>query len=94
VLCDLLLGDGSGWDVADALHDRAPSSHFYLVTGWAEEISPDDPRGRHVIRVLPKPLGVDELERVLADAAALPGTPAPPCARDPSTGGLPTPAPP
>jgi CheY-like chemotaxis protein len=67
VLCDLGLGDTTGWDVAEAIHRLAPATRFYLVTGWAEEIRRDDPRRSHVLRVLPKPLDVDELKRILAE---------------------------
>jgi hypothetical protein len=69
-----------GGEVAAAIHRLAPATRLYLVTGWAEEIRRDDPRRSHVLRVLPKPLDVDELKRILAEpgagAAARPAAPA------------------
>jgi signal transduction histidine kinase/ActR/RegA family two-component response regulator len=67
VFCDLALGDSNGWEVATRIAAAAPGTRIVLVTGWAQEIPPDDPRRRHVLRVLPKPLDVDELVRVLRD---------------------------
>jgi signal transduction histidine kinase/ActR/RegA family two-component response regulator len=87
VLCDLGLGDTTGWEVAARLAAIAPSTRVALVTGWAEEIAPDDPRRRHVARVLAKPLDVDDLRAVLHElgareappsgASASPGSPSP-----------------
>lgn len=65
VLCDLGLGDTTGWDVAARLAAIAPATRVALVTGWAEEIPVDDPRRRHVARVLAKPLDVDDLRTAL-----------------------------
>jgi signal transduction histidine kinase/CheY-like chemotaxis protein len=102
VLCDLGLGDASGWDVASALHARTPGARFYLVTGWAEEIPRDDPRRGHVVQVLPKPLDIDALKRLLAEPVAAPvaAHPSPPRtaadarpAREPSAGGVAAPPP-
>jgi signal transduction histidine kinase/ActR/RegA family two-component response regulator len=70
VLCDLGLGDLTGWEVAARIGTVAPGTRILLVTGWAEEIAPDDPRRRHVARVLSKPLGLDELREILQDAPA------------------------
>ncbi len=67
VLCDLGLGDATGWDVAARIGMIAPSTRILLLTGWAEEIPADDPRRRHVARVLAKPLGVDELHEILRE---------------------------
>jgi signal transduction histidine kinase/ActR/RegA family two-component response regulator len=67
VLCDLGLGDASGWDVSARIGAIAPGTRILLVTGWAEEIAPDDPRRRHVACVLSKPLGIDDLREILRD---------------------------
>jgi signal transduction histidine kinase/CheY-like chemotaxis protein len=70
VLCDLGLGDASGWDVAARIGAIAPGTRVLLVTGWAEEIPPDDPRRRYVARVLSKPLGIDEIRGILHEPPA------------------------
>jgi CheY-like chemotaxis protein/two-component sensor histidine kinase len=67
VLCDLGLGDASGWDVARRIASAAPATRVMLVTGWADEIPRDDPRRRLVSRVLAKPLGAEDLQDVLRD---------------------------
>jgi CheY-like chemotaxis protein len=84
VLCDVGMPEMSGWKVAEEVRRRAPDARLFLVTGWAHEIAPDDPRRRLVDGVLPKPLPVDVLRSLLARpaaraAAAQPGVaPAPP----------------
>jgi signal transduction histidine kinase/ActR/RegA family two-component response regulator len=72
VLCDLGLGDTTGWEVAARIGAVAPGTRVVLVTGWAEEIPRQDPRRRHVARVLAKPVAVDDLREVLSppDASA------------------------
>jgi hypothetical protein len=37
-----------------------------LVTGWAQEIAPDDPKRRGVDGILAKPLDMAHLRRALA----------------------------
>jgi signal transduction histidine kinase/ActR/RegA family two-component response regulator len=68
VLCDLGLGDTTGWDVAARIGAASAGTRILLVTGWAEEIPRDDPRRAHVARVMSKPLGVEELQEILHDA--------------------------
>jgi hypothetical protein len=41
-----------------------------MVTGWANEIPPDDPNRGLVAGVLPKPLGLDRLVRLLGAGGA------------------------
>lgn len=68
VLCDLGLPDLDGWGVAAAIHARQPDARVVLVTGWAAEIAPDDPRRRGVAAVLAKPLELAQLRRALREA--------------------------
>jgi signal transduction histidine kinase/CheY-like chemotaxis protein len=72
VLCDLGLDGVTGWDVAARIAAAAPETRILLVTGWAEEIPPDDPRRRNVARVLAKPLGVEELREILGEPPPAP----------------------
>ncbi len=65
VLCDIGMPGMNGWQVAERVQAVAPGTTVYMVTGWAHEISRDDPKRTLVAGVLPKPLGLDELERVL-----------------------------
>jgi signal transduction histidine kinase/CheY-like chemotaxis protein len=69
VLCDLGMADLSGWDVAGRIRAVAPATTVYIVTGWAQEVSLDDPRRALVAGVLPKPLEVGELERLVRSIA-------------------------
>ncbi len=65
VLCDVGMPGMSGWQVAEALHELAPSLPVYMITGWAREIPRDDPRRRLVAGVLAKPLEVERLRQLV-----------------------------
>jgi signal transduction histidine kinase/ActR/RegA family two-component response regulator len=71
VLTDLGMPGTSGWEVAERLHAIAPAMPVWLVTGWARELRVDDPRCAHLAGVLPKPLDIDELRRVISAAPFL-----------------------
>jgi len=71
VLTDLGMPGTSGWEVAERLHALAPATPVWLVTGWARELRPDDPRRALLAGVLPKPVDLDELRRVIARAPRL-----------------------
>jgi signal transduction histidine kinase/ActR/RegA family two-component response regulator len=75
VLTDLGMPGTSGWEVAERMHALAPATPVWLVTGWARELRPDDPRRAHLAGVLPKPLDLEELRRVIARAPRLAGAP-------------------
>jgi CheY-like chemotaxis protein len=65
VLCDVGMPGLNGWQVAEELKRLAPSTPVVLVTGWAQEIAPDDPKREGVDGILGKPLEVGELRRAL-----------------------------
>ena len=65
VLCDVGMPEMSGWHVAREIQRLAPQTRVFMLTGWAREISDSDPRRALVRGVLPKPLDLDELRRVL-----------------------------
>ena len=71
VISDLGLGPGkNGWDLADAVRTRWPSTRFVLVTGWGAAIAPGEARARGVDRVLSKPYRIADLRQVADDVAA------------------------
>jgi signal transduction histidine kinase/ActR/RegA family two-component response regulator len=79
VLCDIGMPGMNGWQVAEELKRAAPGTRVMLVTGWAQEIAPDDPKRRGVDGVLAKPLDLAHLRQALT-------TWLPPPARGPDPG--------
>lgn len=72
VFCDLGMPEINGWDIARQVKSRVAPPAFYLFTGWAQEIRPDDPRRRWVDAVVAKPVEPGLLDQLLAsvDVAA------------------------
>jgi CheY-like chemotaxis protein len=74
VISDLGLGAGkNGWDVAQFVHERSPTTRFVLVTGWGAAIDPGEAEARGVHEVLAKPYRIADLRQVadrVADALA------------------------
>jgi len=66
VFCDLGMPEINGWEIARQVKSRAAPPVFYLFTGWAQEIRPDDPRRRWVDAVVPKPVEPQLLDQLLA----------------------------
>ena len=74
VVSDLSLGEGiDGWQLADRVRLRSPSTPFVLVTGWAAGLDADDARRAGVDAILPKPFAFADLRRIVT---ALVGAPA------------------
>lgn len=71
VLSDVALGDGSGLDLALALI-AAGSPPVVLMSGSHERL--EDAAGRIGVRILPKPITLEALERVIAETVARPRT--------------------
>jgi len=68
VLSDLSMPGMSGWDVAAACRDRFPTVPVGLMTGWGDQLDPEE-LARHRIRfVLTKPFVVDDVLRAVASA--------------------------
>jgi signal transduction histidine kinase/CheY-like chemotaxis protein len=65
VLCDVGMPGMNGWQVAEQVKKLAPDTRVVLVTGWAQEIAPDDPKRRGVDGILGKPLDLAHLRRAL-----------------------------
>jgi len=68
VLSDIFMPGMLGWDVAAACRDRFPTMPVGLITGWGEQLDPEE-LARHRIRfVLTKPFVVDNVLRAVANA--------------------------
>jgi signal transduction histidine kinase/CheY-like chemotaxis protein len=67
VLSDIGMPEMNGWEVAERIQKIAPGTRAVMISGWAHEIARDDPRRRLVLDVLPKPLALDEVQRLLSD---------------------------
>jgi signal transduction histidine kinase len=65
VLCDVGMPDMNGWQVAEHIREVAPGTPVYMVTGWAKELAPDDPHLELIEGVLPKPIELETLARVV-----------------------------
>jgi len=71
VISDLGLGPGkNGWDLAEVVRRRWPSTRFVLVTGWGAAIDPADARARGVDRVIAKPYRIADLRQCADDVAS------------------------
>jgi CheY-like chemotaxis protein len=61
VITDLGMPGMTGWEVGQAVRTIRPSTPVILITGWGEQLDPDE-RARSGIRaVLPKPFEMDQL---------------------------------
>jgi signal transduction histidine kinase/CheY-like chemotaxis protein len=69
VFSDLGMPDLNGWDLALAIKSRRPETQVVLVTGWGTQIEPGSARARGVDFIMPKPFGLDDVERVVARAS-------------------------
>ena len=68
VLSDVLMPGMTGWEVAATCRERFPTVPVGLITGWGDQLDPEE-LARHRIRfVLTKPFGRDEVLRAVAAA--------------------------
>jgi CheY-like chemotaxis protein len=75
VISDLGLGSGkNGWDLAEVVRARWPSTRFVLVTGWGAAIDVAEARARGVDRVIAKPYRIADLRQLADDVAAAAAT--------------------
>jgi signal transduction histidine kinase/ActR/RegA family two-component response regulator len=75
VLCDVGMPGLNGWQVAEEMKRLVPAMPIVLVTGWAQEIAPDDPKRAGVDGILGKPLGVGDLQHALEQWLGAAGAP-------------------
>ena len=71
VFSDLGMPEVNGWDVAAAVRARRPETVMVLVTGWGSQIAPDSAQARGVDIILSKPFSLEDVERVMLEAADL-----------------------
>jgi CheY-like chemotaxis protein len=71
VFSDLGMPEVNGWDVAAAVRARRPETVMVLVTGWGSQIAPDSAQARGVDIILSKPFLLEDVERVILEAAGL-----------------------
>ena len=65
IVPDLGLGAGkNGWDLADEVRRRWPSTRFVLVTGWGAAIDPKEAETRGVHEVIAKPYRIADLRQI------------------------------
>jgi GAF domain-containing protein/ActR/RegA family two-component response regulator len=73
VLTDLAMPRVSGWQVARAIKESAPSVPVFLVTGFGVELSAEERHSHSIDQILVKPLQIqDILDAVAGVARALP----------------------
>ncbi len=66
VLTDLGMPEMTGWEVAEAAKARAPGLPVVLLTGWGEQIEPNQPDARAVDRILGKPVRLSDFLQTIA----------------------------
>ena len=71
VFTDLGMPEVSGWDVAEGVKKGSPETLVALVTGWGAQLERESARQRGVDWILPKPFTLEEIGRVLSQAAGL-----------------------
>jgi CheY-like chemotaxis protein len=69
VFTDLAMPRVSGWQVARAIKEMAPTVPVFLVTGFGVELSEEERRAHGVDLVLVKPLEIHKILDVVAQAA-------------------------
>jgi CheY-like chemotaxis protein len=73
VFTDLGMPGLSGWEVARVVKLRRPATPVVLVTGWSDQMEPDEVRLRGIDFVVAKPFGATTIRRVLGEALAARG---------------------
>ena len=87
MLTDLAMPRVSGWQVARAVKQTAPTVPVFLVTGFGVELSAEERRAHGVDLVLVKPLQIQEILDAVAEVRARTRPDAPATRRNPD--GLP-----
>ena len=65
VFTDLGMPGVSGWDIAQAAKQLAPTTQVVLVTGWGVQLDAENARSRGVDYLLGKPFTVEDVEGAL-----------------------------
>jgi GAF domain-containing protein/CheY-like chemotaxis protein len=69
VFTDLAMPRVSGWQVARAIKEMAPTVPIFLITGFGVELTPEERRVHNVDAVLVKPVRIQEILDVVAQVA-------------------------
>ena len=71
VISDLSMGPGmNGWDLAQTVAQRWPTTRFVLASGWGAGIAEHEAQSQAVHAVLAKPYRADELRRTVVRLTA------------------------
>jgi signal transduction histidine kinase/CBS domain-containing protein len=68
VLTDLGMPGTSGWEVAKVAKLSRPGSSVILITGWGDQIDPEEARARGIDFILTKPFTLEDVTSVVAQA--------------------------
>ncbi len=68
VVTDLGMPGISGWEVAKGVKLRHPETPVALVTGWGDQVDPDDVGRKGIDFLVAKPFRIDDLTAVVARA--------------------------
>jgi CheY-like chemotaxis protein len=66
ILCDVGMPGMSGWELAERARAIAPDLPIFMLTGWAHEVGPEDPRRSTVRGVVGKPIELHQLGALVA----------------------------
>lgn len=67
VISDVGMGAGmNGWQLAEVVRARYPTTRFCLATGWGAQIDPDEARARGVDAIVAKPYRIADLRRLIS----------------------------
>lgn len=71
VVCtDLGMPSMSGWELAAHIRQIDPNVRIVLVTGWSEQIDPEEVRSRQIDAILAKPFTIQQVQAVIAHVLA------------------------
>ena len=70
VITDLGMPGLSGWGVAEAIKRESPRTPVALITGWGDQLDPEDAKARGVDFVVTKPFRLEHVLAVLSRASA------------------------
>ena len=70
VLCDLIMPDIYGYDVIKALNGLEKSPKIGIITGWGEELNPQENEGLKVDFIVKKPFKLSYLTKQISEAFA------------------------
>ena len=70
VITDLGMPGLSGWEVVNIIKDRRPETPVALLTGWADQIAPEEAQAKGADFLIAKPFMPEDIQAVLAQALA------------------------